>query len=153
MVCTSQQGVVNVHDLIGINPVTTEPPLNNQYFRLAHLPPLAAVGRYATAKAKLCLCGCCPAGALCRHHPAGRLHGAGIKFQGLGSRSTGSEPCCSAPQVRFAGTTPLAASMERKVLGPCVFGSGGQLAKPVLVITITDGEPTGEPHSKCARML
>ena len=48
--------------------------------------------------------------------------------------------------MRFGGTTPLGTNLDRKVLGPLVVGPArsSQLRKPVLVITITDGEPTGE---------
>lgn len=50
-------------------------------------------------------------------------------------------------QVKFAGLTPLGREMQNKVLGPLVLqpARSGQLQKPVLVITITDGEPAGEP--------
>ena len=51
-------------------------------------------------------------------------------------------------QVQFSGPTPLAASMGSKVLSNVVLAQAarGQLAKPVLVITITDGEPTDTPR-------
>jgi hypothetical protein len=50
-------------------------------------------------------------------------------------------------QVQYSGLTPLATSLGSKVLQPIVFSlaASGQLAKPVLVITITDGEPTDTP--------
>lgn len=50
-------------------------------------------------------------------------------------------------QVQYSGLTPLATSLASKVLQPIVFSlaSSGQLAKPVLIITITDGEPTDNP--------
>lgn len=49
-------------------------------------------------------------------------------------------------QVRFGGTTPLGTELDRKVLQPMVVNPArsSQLRKPVLVICITDGEPTGE---------
>ncbi|KAI9678624.1 MAG: hypothetical protein M1817_005681 [Caeruleum heppii] len=49
-------------------------------------------------------------------------------------------------QVRFQGLTPLGTGLRSKVLEPLVLrpARAGQLRKPVLVITITDGEPTGE---------
>ncbi|GAQ83863.1 hypothetical protein KFL_001650160 [Klebsormidium nitens] len=51
-------------------------------------------------------------------------------------------------QVRFQGLTPLAGSMQRNVLDSLVFrfAAAGELQKPVLVITITDGEPTDNPR-------
>jgi hypothetical protein len=50
-------------------------------------------------------------------------------------------------QVKFSGLTPLAREMQNKILGPLVLqpARAGQLQKPVLVITITSGEPAGEP--------
>ncbi len=45
-------------------------------------------------------------------------------------------------QLKYDGYTPLADSMQTKVLEPIVFNqaASGQLAKPVLIITITDGK-------------
>ena len=50
-------------------------------------------------------------------------------------------------QAKFGGLTPLGTMLDRKILRPFVFGpaQSGSLRKPVLVITITDGEPQGEP--------
>ncbi|KAL1868167.1 hypothetical protein Plec18167_008358 [Paecilomyces lecythidis] len=50
-------------------------------------------------------------------------------------------------QVRFQGLTPMGTSLKHKVLDPLVLDAArhGQLQKPVLVITITDGHPAGEP--------
>lgn len=50
-------------------------------------------------------------------------------------------------QAKFGGITPLGTMLDRKILRPFVLGPAGSrsLRKPVLVITITDGEPTGEP--------
>ncbi|KAJ5217020.1 hypothetical protein N7468_010028 [Penicillium chermesinum] len=55
-------------------------------------------------------------------------------------------------RVRFAGLTPLGTSLRNKVVEPLVVGPAraGRLEKPVLVITITDGQPAGEPHSMVA---
>ena len=52
-------------------------------------------------------------------------------------------------RVRVSGLTPLGTSLRSKVLEPMVVGPAraGRLEKPVLVITITDGQPAGEPHS------
>ena len=51
-------------------------------------------------------------------------------------------------QIKFSGTTPLGTNLDRKVLQPLVINPArsSQLRKPVLVIVITDGEPTGEPR-------
>jgi uncharacterized protein YegL len=50
--------------------------------------------------------------------------------------------------VQYSGLTPLATSLAAKVLQPIVYNlaASGQLAKPVLVLTITDGEPTDNPR-------
>ncbi|KAL4919936.1 hypothetical protein BDW62DRAFT_28048 [Aspergillus aurantiobrunneus] len=50
--------------------------------------------------------------------------------------------------IRFAGMTPLGTSMRARVLDPLIIGpaKAGRLQKPVLVITITDGQPAGEPQ-------
>ncbi|KAJ6105401.1 hypothetical protein N7512_008918 [Penicillium capsulatum] len=52
-------------------------------------------------------------------------------------------------RVRFSGLTPLGTSLRNKVIDPMVVGPAraNRLDKPVLVITITDGQPAGEPHS------
>lgn len=52
-------------------------------------------------------------------------------------------------RVRFSGLTPLGTSLKSKVIDPMIVGPAraGRLEKPVLVITITDGQPAGEPHS------
>jgi hypothetical protein len=50
--------------------------------------------------------------------------------------------------VQYSGLTPLATSLAAKVLQPIVYNlaASGQLSKPVLVLTITDGEPTDNPR-------
>ncbi|KAF5093007.1 hypothetical protein D0Z03_002596 [Geotrichum reessii] len=52
-------------------------------------------------------------------------------------------------RVQFRGLTPLGTSLKSKVLDPLVCGPAQQnrLRKPVLVITITDGQPAGEKES------
>ncbi|KAK6350179.1 hypothetical protein TWF696_006420 [Orbilia brochopaga] len=49
-------------------------------------------------------------------------------------------------QVQFRGLTPMGTSLRAKVLDPLVIqpARSNQLQKPVLVITITDGQPAGE---------
>jgi len=58
-------------------------------------------------------------------------------------------------EVQYSGLTPLATSLQSKVLGPIVFSlaGSGQLAKPVLVITITDGEPTDNPKDLVVNVI
>ncbi|KAI9803175.1 MAG: hypothetical protein M1825_001966 [Sarcosagium campestre] len=52
-------------------------------------------------------------------------------------------------RVQFSGLTPMGTSLRNKVLEPLVVAPAraGQLRKPVLVITITDGQPAGEPQN------
>lgn len=49
-------------------------------------------------------------------------------------------------EVSFHGLTQMGTYLKQKVLDPLVIGPAraGQLEKPVLVITITDGQPAGE---------
>ncbi|KAL8770866.1 MAG: hypothetical protein Q9209_003517 [Squamulea sp. 1 TL-2023] len=49
-------------------------------------------------------------------------------------------------KVKFAGLTPLGTELKNKVIDPLVLGPARnrQLRKPVLVITVTDGQPAGE---------
>ena len=50
-------------------------------------------------------------------------------------------------RIAFKGLTPMGTSLKNKIIDPLVLrpASAGQLRKPVLVITITDGQPAGEP--------
>lgn len=49
--------------------------------------------------------------------------------------------------VQFKGLTPMGTSLRKKVIDEIVLSraNSNQLKKPVLVITITDGQPAGEP--------
>ncbi|EZF34956.1 hypothetical protein H101_01494, partial [Trichophyton interdigitale H6] len=49
-------------------------------------------------------------------------------------------------RMQFKGLTPMGTSLKNKVLEPLVLtpARAGQLKKPVLIITITDGQPAGE---------
>lgn len=51
--------------------------------------------------------------------------------------------------VQFKGLTPMGTSLRKKVIEEIVLSraQSGQLRKPVLVITVTDGQPAGEPQS------
>lgn len=50
--------------------------------------------------------------------------------------------------VQFKGLTPMGTELRKKIIDPLVISKAraGQLRKPVLIITITDGQPGGEPH-------
>jgi hypothetical protein len=58
-------------------------------------------------------------------------------------------------RVRFQGLTPLGTGLKHKVLDPLVVGPAraGRLEKPVLIITITDGQPAGEPLDSVANSI
>lgn len=58
-------------------------------------------------------------------------------------------------RVRFQGLTPLGTGLKNKVLDPMVIGPAraNRLDKPVLVITITDGQPAGEPLDTVANSI
>lgn len=49
-------------------------------------------------------------------------------------------------QCKFRGLTPLGTAMKSKVIDPLVLrpASHGRLAKPALILTVTDGHPAGE---------
>ena len=51
--------------------------------------------------------------------------------------------------------TPLGTSLDNKVIRPFLGSgiNGRNLQKPILVITITDGEPTGEPQNTVANVI
>jgi len=50
--------------------------------------------------------------------------------------------------VHFKGLTPMGTSLKRKVVdGLVAKARGGQFRKPVLVITVTDGQPAGEQQN------
>jgi hypothetical protein len=50
--------------------------------------------------------------------------------------------------VRFSGLTPMGTQLDQKVIHGILLNTqknpGGRLKKPVLIITITDGQPAGE---------
>lgn len=58
-------------------------------------------------------------------------------------------------RVRFQGLTPLGTNLRNKVLEPMVIGPAraGRLEKPVLIITITDGQPAGEPRDAVSETI
>ncbi|KAI8918813.1 hypothetical protein BC831DRAFT_482259 [Entophlyctis helioformis] len=58
-------------------------------------------------------------------------------------------------KVSFTGQTPLGTKFSERVLGPRVVQPAleGRLAKPVLAIIITDGEPTGEAKATLANAI
>ncbi|SGZ17144.1 BQ5605_C020g09098 [Microbotryum silenes-dioicae] len=57
-------------------------------------------------------------------------------------------------RTKFNGNTPLATELQRQILGPLVVEPArrGTLRKPVLVVILTDGEPS-EPRDTLVRVL
>ncbi|PGH05252.1 hypothetical protein AJ79_06863 [Helicocarpus griseus UAMH5409] len=57
--------------------------------------------------------------------------------------------------LNFHGLTPMGTRLKSKVLEPLVVepAKANQLKKPVLIITITDGQPAGEPHGAVAEAI
>ena len=55
----------------------------------------------------------------------------------------------------YSGVTPLGTQLKAKVLDPLVFSQmwSGRLKKPILIITITDGEPQGESKDALRRNI
>ena len=49
-------------------------------------------------------------------------------------------------KIQFNGMTPLGTNLDKKIIQPFVIGQArsNSMAKPILVIAITDGEPSGE---------
>lgn len=58
-------------------------------------------------------------------------------------------------RTRFSGLTPMGRELQNKILGPLVLQNArnGNLRKPILVITITDGQPTGESSADLAKII
>lgn len=58
-------------------------------------------------------------------------------------------------QVNFRGLTPLGTNLQAKVIEPLVLrpARSNALKKPVMVITITDGQPAGEPSNQVFRVI
>ena len=50
---------------------------------------------------------------------------------------------------RFSGLTPMGTNLKKKVIDDVVLRSlhSGQMRKPVLIITVTDGQPAGEAQN------
>lgn len=52
-------------------------------------------------------------------------------------------------RIRFTGLTPFGTQLKQKVIEPMILqpARSGQLRKPVLIISVTDGQPAGEDVS------
>lgn len=58
-------------------------------------------------------------------------------------------------RVSFSGLTPVGTSLQKKILEPLVVSpaQNRSLRKPVLVITVTDGQPAGEPTNQLSNAI
>lgn len=58
-------------------------------------------------------------------------------------------------RVNYNGMTPLGRNLDSKVIQPMLLGpaQAGHLRKPVLVMIVTDGEPSGEPRDQVSRVV
>jgi hypothetical protein len=54
-------------------------------------------------------------------------------------------------RLEYRWDTKLATQLEAKILGPMAYSRA--LAKPLLVITITDGEPSDKPQDKIVSVI
>jgi hypothetical protein len=56
---------------------------------------------------------------------------------------------------KFQGLTQVGTKLQQKILEPLVLGPAraGQLRKPVLVITVTDGQPAGESMNQLSNVI
>ncbi|KAI5290414.1 hypothetical protein KEM52_000464, partial [Ascosphaera acerosa] len=79
--------------------------------------------------------------------------GIQVRFMNSEEVADGMRSAAQASQLvkahRFRGLTPLGTNLRSKVIEPLVLAKlgSGNLRKPILVMTITDGEPTGESRS------
>ncbi|MCJ1241493.1 hypothetical protein MMC14_009498, partial [Varicellaria rhodocarpa] len=68
---------------------------------------------------------------------------------------TSSAASALVDRVKFEGMTPLGSNLDAKIIQP-LFTAPVQkkaLPKPILVISITDGEPTGEPVDRVVQVI
>jgi hypothetical protein len=58
-------------------------------------------------------------------------------------------------RVKFSGLTPMGKELRNRILEPLVLGPAraGRLQKPVLIITITDGQPTDVKETPVRRVI
>ena len=58
-------------------------------------------------------------------------------------------------RAKFSGLTQVGTKLQEKILEPLVLGPARarQLRKPVLVITITDGQPAGESRNQLSNVI
>jgi len=80
---------------------------------------------------------------------------AGINPAMLNGIRTEQQAASLAEQVKYSGLTPLGTELRNQIIDPLVMGRArsGQLRKPILIITITDGQPAGEDPLKLEQTI
>ena len=71
---------------------------------------------------------------------------AGVNPALLNGIRTEEQAAALADQAKYSGLTPLGTELRNQIIEPLVVSRArsGQLRKPILIITITDGQPAGE---------
>ena len=87
------------------------------------------------------------------------LAGISVRFMNANMQGDNIRDSAAAANLvarcQFSGMTPLGTQMYERILKPLVEApiSNRTMQKPVLIITITDGEPTSEPESKIVKVI
>jgi len=76
-----------------------------------------------------------------------KKEGNGIKTEAAANELLG--------RIKFNRATPLGSSLRSKILEPLVYKKVKKhaLKKPLLIVIITDGEPTGEPRDTIVKAI
>ncbi|BGP51556.1 hypothetical protein JCM10450v2_007502 [Rhodotorula kratochvilovae] len=92
---------------------------------------------------------------------AGLFDADGIEIRWLNSKKEGngftteSQAIELLSRIKFDRATPLGTSLRHKILEPLVYKKAKKhaLRKPLLIVIITDGEPTSEPRDEIVRAI
>lgn len=85
--------------------------------------------------------------------------GISVRFMNSDERADGmrteQEVNTLMQRISFSGMTPMGTNLKNKVLEPMVLSPAraGALKKPVLIITITDGQPAGEDRGMTGQVI
>ncbi|KPV71884.1 uncharacterized protein RHOBADRAFT_39923 [Rhodotorula graminis WP1] len=94
-------------------------------------------------------------------HAAALFDDDGIEIRFLNSKKEGNAIKSEAQaidllsKIKFNRATPLGSSLRSKILEPLVYKKVKKhaLKKPLLIVVITDGEPTGEPRDTIVKAI
>ncbi|GAA5853387.1 hypothetical protein JCM9279_005775 [Rhodotorula babjevae] len=94
-------------------------------------------------------------------HAAGLFDDDGVEIRWLNSKKEGNGIKSEAQavdllgKIKFNRATPLGSSLRSKILEPLVYKKVKKhaLKKPLLIVIITDGEPTGEPRDTIVKAI